>query len=161
MNQIEKMNRFRKNLLKGILWASGIWVALLVVWILFVINRAAQGAALARLARLIPGAVMISALLVLFFLLRYWRYKWTLRRNPALRSALDDERVSLSWLKAYRFAFFTLVAFHVLFLLNGSFFQLIFRRPGIHLPAFAQYPLTLLLAVLSCLGSFLHYSREA
>lgn len=160
MNQIEKMNRFRKNLLKGILWAAGIWTALLVVWILFVINRAATGAAFALLARLIPAAVLLSALIVLVFLLRYWRYKWTLRRDPALRAAIDDERVSLSWLKAYRFAFFTLVVFHVLFLLNGSFFQAVFRRPGLRLPGFAQYPLTLLVAVLSCLGSFLIYSRE-
>ncbi|MDH4273264.1 MAG: hypothetical protein OEW18_14925 [Candidatus Aminicenantes bacterium] len=160
MNRIEKMNRFRKNLLKGILWASGIWTALLVIWILLVINQTVKGAPFARLTRFIPGAVFISAFIVLFFLLRYWRYKWTLRRDPALRSALDDERVRLSWLKAYRFAFFTVVVFHVLFLLNGSFFQIIFRRQAFRLPGFAEYPLTLLLAVLSCLGSFLHYSRE-
>jgi uncharacterized membrane protein len=160
MNQIERMNRFRKNLLKGILWGSGIWAGLLIIWIVFVINQIVKAAPFVRVARFIPGAVGASALAVLFFLLKYWRYKWTLRKDPALRSALDDERVSLSWLKAYRFAFFAVVVLHALFLLNGSLFQLIFRRPGLFLPAFAEYPLTLLVSVLACLGSFFHYSRE-
>jgi len=160
MNQIERMNRFRKNLLKGILWGSGIWAGLLVIWIVFVINQIVKPAAFARIAQFIPGAVGVSALAVLFFLLKYWRYKWTLRKDPALRSALDDERVSLSWLKAYRLAFFAVVIIHALFILNGAFFQLAFRRPGLLLPTFAEYPLTLLVSVLACLGSFLHYSRE-
>jgi uncharacterized membrane protein len=154
MNQIERMNRFRKNLLKGILWGSGIWAGLLVIWIVFVINQIVKLAAFARIARFIPGAVGVSALAVLLFMLKYWRYKWT------LRSALDDERVSLSWLKAYRLAFFAVVIIHALFILNGAFFQLVFRRPGLLLPTFAEYPLTLLVSVLACLGSFLHYSRE-
>jgi hypothetical protein len=160
MNQIERMNRFRKNLLKGILWGSGIWAGLLVFWIVFVINRMIKPGPFARIAGFIPGAVGVSALIVLFFLLKYWRYKWTLRKDPALRSAVDDERVSLSWLKAYRWAFFAVVALHVLFLLNGSFFQVAFKRPGFFLPAFAEYPLTLLVSVLACVGSFLYYSRE-
>ena len=160
MNQVERMNRFRKNLLKGILWGSGTWAALLVFWIVFVMNQIVDPATFSRSAHIIPGAVLASAFVVLFFLLKYWRYKWTLRKDPALRSALDDERVSLSWLKAYRFAFFAIVILHALLIMNGALFQMAFRRPGIHLPGFAEYPLTLLLAVVSCVGSFLYYSRE-
>jgi hypothetical protein len=160
MNQIERMYRFRKNLLKGILCASGIWAGLLVIWILFVINKSARAATAAPWMRLIPGAVMVSALVVLFFLLKYSRYKWTLRKDPALRSAIDDERVKQSWLRAYRFGFYSIIVLHVLFILNGSFSPLAFGRPGVGLPGFAEYPLTLLVAVLSCLGSFLHSSRE-
>jgi hypothetical protein len=104
--------------------------------------------------------VLVSVVLVLFFLLKYWRFTWTLRKDPALRSAIDDERVSQSWFKAYRFAFFSIVVLHVLLLLNGSVFQVAFHIRGINLPGFAEYPLTLLVAVVSCLGSFLHYSRE-
>jgi hypothetical protein len=59
--------------------------------------------------RSLQRIVYASALVVLFYLLEYWRYKWKLLKDPALRSALGDERVNLGRLKTYRFAFFTLV----------------------------------------------------
>jgi hypothetical protein len=162
MNQIEKMNRFRKNLLKGILWGSGIWTGMLVIWIGIVFNRLVSQTSnvFKIIIPFLQYAVYASILVVLFFLLKYWRYKWSLRKDPQLRAALDDERLRLSWFKAYRFAFFTVVVLHVILLLNQSILSIVFHRQGIFLPQFAEIPLTLLLAVLSCIGAFLHYSRE-
>jgi hypothetical protein len=160
LNEIGRLYLFRKKLLLGIFWASGFWAGWLVIWIIFAINKIVRPGFLAGVMRFVPSLVLVSAFVVLFFLLKYWRFKWTLRKSPALGAAIDDERVSQAWLKAYRFAFFFVVALHILLLLNGSFFQLIFRRQGLLIPGFAEYPLTLLVAVISCLGAFLHYSQE-
>ena len=162
MNQIERMNRLRRNLLNGILWASGIWAGILVIWIGIVFNRLVTPAPAVNKVILLSlqWIVFASAVVVLFFLLKFWAHKWKFRKEPALRSAIDDERVRLCWLKAYRFAFFVVIGFHSLLLFNQAIGSLVFRSRGIILPQFAEIPLTLLLAVLSCLGSFLHYSRE-
>jgi uncharacterized membrane protein YpjA len=62
--------------------------------------------------------------------------------------------------RAYRFAFFTVVAFYVLLFLNDWIPYLAFRRGGVSIPQDTQTQLTLLVAALSCFGAFLHYSRE-
>lgn len=162
MNQIERMSRFRKNLLKGILWGSCIWTGILVIWIGIVFNRLISPTSniFKIVIPFLQYAGYASILIVLFFLLKYWRHKWNLREDPQLRSALNDERLRLSWFKAYKFAFFTLVVLHVIFLLNAHIPRLIFHNQGIFIPQFAEIPLTLLLAILSCVGAFLHYSRE-
>jgi hypothetical protein len=162
MNQIERMSRFRKNLLKGILWGSGIWTGILVIWIGIVFNRLiSQTSYIFKIIiPVLQYAGYASVLVVLFFLFRYWRHKWNLKKDPQLRSALNDERLRLSWFKAYRFSFFTVVVLHVILLLNQAIPNMIFHKQGVFLPQFAEIPLTLLLAVLSCVGAFLHYSRE-
>jgi hypothetical protein len=162
MNQIERLNSLRKNLLKGLLWASGIWLGILSIWIAIIFNRIVSlPPTLGKI--IIPslqGVVYVSALIVLFYALKYWIYKSRLKQDPSLRAALNDERISLGWLKAYRFAFFTLVVFHVLLLSNQAIGNVLLRSRAILLPQFAEIPFVLLLAVLSCVGSFLHYIRE-
>jgi prepilin signal peptidase PulO-like enzyme (type II secretory pathway) len=141
---------------------SGIWVCVLLTWIVVVFNGAVSpdSDSYALLLRLLQGAGLGAVLLVVFFTLRYWRYKWVLRREPAIRSALGDERVTLAWLKAYRFAFFAVVALHLGLLLTQSVAPVAFGFGGIRLPQFAEIPLTLLLALVACTGSFLYYGRE-
>jgi hypothetical protein len=162
MNQVEKMNRMRTNLLKGVLWGSGVWAAMLLTWIVIVFNRAIipASAYYPVMIHFMQWTVYASVLVVLFYLLRFWRYKWALRKDPSLRSALYDERVTLAWLKAYRFAFFTVVALHVLLLMSQSVGPLLLGLPGVRLPQFAEIPLTLLLALVASTGSFLYYCRE-
>ncbi|MCJ7580517.1 MAG: hypothetical protein MUP98_08270 [Candidatus Aminicenantes bacterium] len=162
MNQTERMNRSRKNLLKGILWGSGIWTVMLVIWIGIAFNglMSQTSHVFGIFGCLVPTAVLVSILILLFFLLKYWRYKWKLRKDPQIRSALDDERLRLSWFKAYRFAFFAMVIMHGILVLNESIPVIIFHKQAFSIPQQSQTHLTLLVAVLSCIGSFLHHSRE-
>lgn len=162
MNQIERMNKFRKNLLKGILWGFGIWATAQVIWTGIAFNGivAQTSHVFGIISRIIQFAVYASILITLFFSLKYWRYKWSLRKDPQIRSALDDERLRLSWFKAYRFAFFTVVALYIILFLNDWIPVIIFHKQVVSIPQDTQTQLTLLVAVLSCVGAFLHYSRE-
>ncbi|HBL25189.1 MAG TPA: hypothetical protein DDZ40_13910 [Deltaproteobacteria bacterium] len=162
MNKIDRMNRFRKNLLRGFLWGFGLWTALQVIWTGIAFNRLIPQASpiFAIISRFIQFGVYASILVTLFFFLRFWRYKRSLRKDPEVRAALDDERVRLSWFKAYRFAFLTVVVVYIILFLNEAFPQIAFHKHGLILPQETQTQLTLLVAVLSCVGAFLHYSRE-
>jgi hypothetical protein len=162
MNNIERMNRFRKNLLKGILWGFGIWATMQVIWTGIAFNGIISQTShvFGIISYIIQSAVYASILITIFFSLKYWRYKWSLRKDPQIRSALDDERLKLSRFKAYRFAFFTLVATYIILFLNESIPVIIFHKRIVYIPQETQTQLTLLLAVLSCVGAFLHYSRE-
>jgi hypothetical protein len=80
-----------------------------------------------------------------------------LRKDPSLRKAVNDERVKLNWLKAYRFAFFAVLFFQGL-LLVIQFVEAFFGPMYLLLP---QIYLTIFLAILSFVGAFLYYSREA
>lgn len=162
MNKIERMNRFRKNLLRGFLWGFGLWTALQVIWTGIAFNRLIPQTSdvFEIISRVIQFGVYASILVTLLFFLRYWRYKRSLRKDPQIRAALDDERLRLSWLKAYRFAFFTVVVLYSILFLNEFIPQIAFHKRGFILPQDTQTQLTLLVAVLSCVGAFLHYSRE-
>ena len=162
MNHIERMNRFRKNLLKGIFWGFGVWAAMQVVWTAVAFNGLVSQTVhvFGIISRIIQFSVYAAILATLFFSLKYWRYKWSLRKDPQVRSALDDERLRLSWFKAYRFAFFTVVALSIILFLNEWIPVMIFHQQAFSIPQETQTQLTLLVAALSCIGAFLHYSRE-
>lgn len=162
MSQIERMNRFRKNLLKGILWGFGIWTAAQMIWTGVAFNGIISQTShvFEIISRFIQFAVYASILVTIFFSLKYWRYKWSLRKDPQIRLALDDERLRLSWFKAYRFAFFIVVSMYIFLFLNDWIPAIVFHKQGISIPQDTQTQLTLLVAVLSCVGAFLHYSRE-
>jgi len=162
MNKIEKMNRSRKNLLRGILWGAGIWAVAQIIWTGIAFNglMSQTSHVFGIFSSFIPTAVLVSILILLFFLLKYWRYKWSLRKDPQIRTALDDERLRLSWFKAYRFAFFAVVVIHGILFFNEFIHVLLFHKQVFSIPQETQTQLTLLVAVLSCIGSFLHHSRE-
>ena len=162
MNHIERMNRFRKNLLKGILWGFGIWTTAQVIWTGVAFNGIISQTShvFEIVGHIIQFAVYASILITIFFSLKYWRYKWNLRKDPQIRLALDDERLRLSWFKAYRFAFFTVVAIYIVLFLNDWIPVIIFHKHVVSIPQETQNQLTPLVAVLSCVGAFLHYSRE-
>jgi hypothetical protein len=66
----------------------------------------------------------------------------------------------LCWLYDNRFAFFAVVVIYIILFLNESIPVIIFHKQAFSIPQQSQTHLTLLVAVLSCIGSFLHYSRE-
>lgn len=162
MNDVERMNRFRKNLLRGILWGFGVWTAMHVIWTAVAFNGIISQTShvFGIISRVIQFSVYAAILITIFFSLKYWRYKWSLRKDPQVRSALDDERLKLSWFKAYRFAFFTVVVLYSILFLNEWIPVMIFNRQAFSIPQETQTQLTLLVAALSCVGAFLRYSRE-
>ena len=132
MNKIERMNRSRKNLLRGFLWGFGFWTVLQVIWTGVAFNRLIPHSSdyFKIISLVIQNGVYASILVTLFFLAKYWRYKRGLRKDPQVRAALDDERLRLGWFKAYRFAFFTVVILYVILFLNEMLPQIAFHRRG-------------------------------
>lgn len=78
----------------------------------------------------------------------------TVKREGFSRGPLQDEREQFSWLKAYRPAFFVLLATQLL----GKFLAIVWRNPYEipHQPEFA-----LGAAVMVLVGTFLYHDREA
>jgi len=102
-SQIEKMNKMRRNILLGVLIGVVImfgWFMLPTFFIKFrfrLFDTALKGAG-------------ITGLLILFiFGTRYWIYKNSLKKDSTLRAAVNDERIKLNWLKAYRFSFYIII----------------------------------------------------
>lgn len=113
------------------------------------------------------GGLGVAAIF-LFFLARWWLYKRSLQKDPALRDAVNDELVQQSWLKAFRFAFFCLIALFILSVFK-FFMQIFLIRfmtaedyGKVHalLGIFSTSHFYVFAAVMSCIGSFLHFSRE-
>ncbi|MCG7852371.1 MAG: hypothetical protein MIO92_07600 [Methanosarcinaceae archaeon] len=167
-SEIEKMNRSRKNMIKGIFFAT------IIAFIIFMLPTFAP-----RLVRSKQSQDFIFICSSIFWLLSLLVFgvinsffKRKLRENPLIYHAVYDDRITLGWLKAYRFSFFAAFItsifwwhFHELyarwsmtgkgsereileFILNQSF-----RFPNG--PFFVLY-----IALLSLYGSYLFFSRE-
>lgn len=162
MNQVERMNRYRKNLLKGILWGFGIWAIMQLIWTSIAFNHLIPQTSriFSIISMFVPTAVLASILIVLLFLLKYWRYRWILRKDPQIRLALDDERLRLNWFMSYRVGFFAVIFMHIILFLNWAIPGFVFHKHGFSLPQETQTQLALLVGVLACVGAFLHFGRE-
>jgi hypothetical protein len=111
VEKIEKMNRMRKNIVRGIL----VGTAIAFVW--FILPNLGLG----NLENNYQTAVKALAYAGILWLLSlvifgtiYWRYRKIIKRDPLLHEAVNDERVKVSWLKAYRFAFFVTLIISIL-----------------------------------------------
>jgi hypothetical protein len=161
--QTEVMDRRRKRLLIWILVSFGVWYGMFLLYgfaaIFFNSSEHPFTHFIAEIRPLYFSIGACVAVLSGFFLIRWALYKRNLMKNPALRSAVDDERVKQTWLKAYRFAFQCLVGMILfLFIIRfgnaflGSWLLGVVESMGIHWLLFT--------AVVSCLGAFLVYNRE-
>lgn len=160
--EIEKMNRMRKNIVRGIL----VGTAIAFVW--FILPNLGFGYLENRYQTAVKAlayAGILWFLSLLIFGIIYWRYRKKLKKDPLLCEAVNDERVKLCWLKAYRFAFFVTLIISILWkiyemnITNPENLNLIRRfTKFVHLP---NGPFLLLyIAVISSLGAFLFFSRE-
>ena len=154
-SKIEKMNKMRRNIL------FIVFIGSLIAFSAFMypsIYRLLHFRESPRFdASPLLGALILWICTIVFFTFRYLVYKNTLRKDPSLRNAVNDERVKLNWFKAYRFAFFTVVFFECLIFgikifvgFVGPLF-LIFTHPYLY-----KY-----IAILSLVGAFLYFNREA
>ena len=82
-----------------------------------------------------------------------------LKKDPLLLHAVNDERIRMNWFKAYRFGFFVICGLAVLWKSSDWFFSYDQMFRGLRIPT---GPFSILFgALISLIGSFLFYNREA
>lgn len=151
--RIEKMNRMRRNILLGVLIGTIIYFGLVMLPTFFAKFR------LRRYDNIFWGALFLWLLTLSAFAVRYFLYRRTLQKAPSLRTAVNDERVKLNWLRAYRFALLTVVIVTLFWKwYETGFFPDTWRWKMMlpHGPWLIVFG-----AVISLVGSFLFYNREA
>ena len=102
---------------------------------------------------------LVSWFVLCFIILAlYGRYRMILKRDPEIRSAVNDERIRYHWLRAYRTSFFALIGVALIWKLSEMSFSsdLLFGR--LQLPDGPW--LIFFFALISPIASFLLYNRE-
>ena len=166
--EIERMNRKQKNMIKGIFLATTvafIWCMLPTLAPGLVGNR--QNA----YSTLVGSSIFwLLSLLVFGVLSRLHKKK--LRGNPSLYDAVNDDRIKLGWLKAYRLAFIVAFITSVFWwYFNEVFAQwymstMVSEREMLEfmLRTGRRFPngpfLVLYIAILFLFGTYLFFSRE-
>jgi hypothetical protein len=173
-SRIEFMDRRRRTLLTWLFWGFGAWYMMLLTYYITLIassfghdGYSNHGIFYSINQYVLYGGLGVAAIF-LFFLARWWLYKSGLRNDPSLRTAVNDELVQQSWFKAFRFAFFCLIA---LFVLNffGYFANIFlirsmspkdFGRVAVFINILSAAHFYLFVGIMCCIGSFLRFSRE-
>jgi len=155
-DQIEKMNRMRKNILRGVLIGSIIAFGVFIYPTFFFIFRKVRPL---WSYRYLEGALILWLLVLLIFITRYWLYKKKLKKDSSLHAGVNDERIKLNWLRAYRFAFYMIIIITVVRQIAEIIFASSLLKTGLILP-FIPW-LILFGSVISLVGAFLYYNREA
>jgi len=111
-SKIENMNKMRRIILKGMIagWTTlGIYLFhRTLLSVLRLTSRKLSG--LINDIRPFLEAIWILGIAVLaIYIVIYFIYKLRLLNDSSVRSAVNDERVKLNWLRSYRNAFFTLL----------------------------------------------------
>jgi hypothetical protein len=158
MNTIERLSRMRRRILWIVLAGTGAASVLLLSPIVLPVLRTRWLDLDRSPDAIIYGAFIIWALTLAVFAGSFALYKRKLRKDPGSKAAVDDERIRAAWLRAYRTAFFVVVALAALLKLFDMIRALrlakVFLLPD---------PAWIILAgsVLSLVGSFLFFSRES
>ncbi|MFC2157056.1 hypothetical protein ACFLT9_04395, partial [Acidobacteriota bacterium] len=91
------------------------------------------------------------------FFLKWLHYKGQLKRDSQLRSGVNDEMTAMNWLKAFRFAFFSMVLgipiLEILKVILANVFGIATLLLNAHLIFYV--------GIMSCLASFLHFDRKS
>jgi hypothetical protein len=162
-SRIELMDRRRRSLLTWLFWGFGIWYGMLIAYGIAMVGIGSCNDPRFRLIESIriyyfaAGGIVLAVFL--FCLVRWWLFKGSLQRDPALRAAVNDELVQQSWFKAYRFSFFALIILFAALQVIGTIATLTRIRELIFVTG-TIHTLYFYVAIMSCLGSFLYYTRE-
>jgi hypothetical protein len=151
MNKIEKIYRMRRN----VLIIAFVCSILLFCWYSLPgpLSRGKPGHFFDRLpVSFFAISGIIAALLLLILITRYLLFKASTLKDPALRGAVDDERIRQNWLKAYRTAFYTMVGIHVAYLF------LVYQFYELGLPHVGWFSATA--GLMTFFGTALYYTRE-
>jgi len=158
--KIEMLNRMRKNTLLVILVGAVISFALFMFPSFNTLFHFTHGITWASGGAMIIFYISKSLLLFSFlvFISRYWLYRNELKKDLSLPVAVNDERIKLCWLRAFRFSFFIVVFLAIFWKWEESGFYPELWRTKMPLP----YPPWLIIygAFISLVASFLWYSRD-
>lgn len=151
--KIEKMNKMRRNILLGVLVGTVItfgWFMLPAYKFIAIRFR--------NVETVLKGTMILWLLTLLIFGVRYLIYRKKLMKIPSLRTAVNDERVRLNWLRAYRCAFLVVIVITIYWKWYETdlFPPIRWRWSLPHPPWFIVFG-----AVIALIGSFLYYNREA
>lgn len=152
--KIEKMVRMRRNILSGVL----VGTIITFIWFLLPSFRFIDYR-FRKIDTTFKGAMSLWFLTLLFFGVRYWLYKKKLKKEPSLYAAVNDERAKLNWFKAYRFAFYVMIIMSMAWKAVDISFS--YKILSGHLPLPDLPWLIIFGALISIVGSFLYYNREA
>ena len=160
-NTIEKMNAVRNTIVRvvfiGSMFAFGLFMFPTLYSLFRMIVGTARKLSFEQQFRFFEWGLMAWLATILLFVIVYWLYKRGLKRNSALREAVNDERVKLCWLRSYRFAFYMIV-FISIFLKVYEFWSYKITSPRmVLLPHFPW--LNVFIATLSLTGAFLYFNR--
>jgi hypothetical protein len=158
-NLVEKIDRMRKNLLWGVLLGTLLSFVFLIYPVFSLLFHYDRRVITFMKYRLFEGALVLWLLTILVFGIRFCSYKLKLKKNPALQIAVNDERIKMNWLKAYRFSFMIAVGITMIYLGIHIYFSAELLQLKWTLP---NGPFLVLWAmIISLSGSFLYYNREA
>lgn len=150
MNKIEKLSRMRRNTLISVFVGSAIIFVLYLIPAVFSWFHFQTKFALEK--PILLGSGILGIFILLIFMIRFWLYKKSLKKDPSLRTAVNDERVKINWLKAYRIAFFVVVFIHIFW----KALEMIWFMWSIPHPTWIIIPASVMFLV----GSFLYYNKE-
>jgi len=153
-NQIEKMNRMRRNTLFGVLAGTVFAFCLFIYSPVNSIFHLGRRMTWSETMRYFYYALILSLITILVFSARYLLYRMKLKKDLSLLAAVNDERVKFNWLKAYRAAFLFVVGITVFWKWYETSLFPDALRPIPDPPWLVVFG-----AVISLVGSFLFYNR--
>lgn len=155
-NEIEKMSKMRSYIVRGLFFGSLVAFGVFMwptYYSIFGVSKP-----YIQMYRFFEWGLLALAATILIFAIVYWLYKKKLKKDLALRAAVNDERVRRNWLKSYRFAFYMIITVTIVW----KFYEIfIFNVAGPRRLMLPHNPwLTLFVATLSVTGAFLYLNRE-
>ena len=150
------MNRMRRNILIGVLLGSVLAFGLFMYPSINVLSHSTPTDLLAGPINYPEVGLLLWILTLLLFIARYWLYRRKLKKDLTVRMAVNDERVKLNWLKAYRIAFFVVVGITLFWKIYETGLYPLKWRPLPHPPWLIVFG-----AAISLVGAFLSYNKGA
>ena len=160
-SKIEKMNRMRKIILKGFLlsWVTlGIWLFHFTLISVLRLSWRIPWIKIRPIQPYLEGLWIVGVILLAIYILFYLVFKYKLMRDPSVKTAVNDERVRLNWLKAFRIAFYTLLFIAIVWKWYETGLGTSFLHMKIRL---VQTPYIIWFgSILALIVSFLHYDKD-
>jgi hypothetical protein len=156
MNKIEKIYRMRRSVLICAFICSLLLFGVFCIPLPFsslLSGRPPWVLPVNFYSMILPIAGVLMVLLLLILMARYFLFRTSTLKDPALREAVDDERIRTNWLRAYRSAFIIMAGIHLIYLLSESFMY------GLGLPHAAWFSSSAGLSTF--FGAAIFYTREA